>query len=152
MQQKESFLKTKKGKIVFGSVGSVVGVLVLYLIIAYFVSIWPFSPSITNKDLTTFKTDVEKLVTDKETDVKLENDKIATEVEKKIDDLKTQVIKVNKKRADNKQIKTEKIDNLKTEAGKLKGKETKAAFKDEATKFKTNVDTFINSFKEDIKE
>nr|QQX99700.1 immunodominant membrane protein [Candidatus Phytoplasma vitis] len=153
MQQKESFLKTKKGKIVVGSVGSVVGVLVLFLIIAYFASVWLFNPTITEKDLTTFKTDVEKLVGDgKATDVKADNNKIVEAVENKINALKTQVEQVDKKRADNKKIKTEKIDTLKTEAVKLKDKETKVAFKEEATKFKTKVDTFVTEFKEEIKE
>nr|QQX99688.1 immunodominant membrane protein [Candidatus Phytoplasma ulmi] len=152
MQQKENFLKTKKGKIVVGSVGSVVGVLVLYLIIAYIMKWVPFGISINNTDLTTFKADVEKLVADeKATDVKADNNKIVEAVENKINALKTQVEQVNEKRA-NKKIKTEKIDTLKTEAGKLKDKETKTAFKEEATKFKTSVDKFVTEFKEEIKE
>nr|QQX99699.1 immunodominant membrane protein [Alder yellows phytoplasma] len=151
MQQKENFLKTKKGKIVVGSVGSVVGVLVLYLIVAYIISMWPFAAKITEKDLATFKTDVEKLVADEKAGSKTENDTTAKKVEERIEEVKKLVDKVNEKRASDKKIDTKKIEDLKTEAGKLKDKE-KEAFKTVAAEFKTKVGSFVTSFKEDIKE
>jgi hypothetical protein len=151
MQQKESFLKTKKGKIVVGSVvGSIIGLLVI-LAICYFMECWPFGKtSITEENVTQFGTDVKALVED--TKVKssaTENNKIVVDVVKKIEALKKQVDKVNNKRDEAKQITTSGIDKLKTEAEKLKDKD-ETNFKTASKTFTTEVDNLVTSLKSDI--
>jgi len=150
MQQKESFLKTKKGKIVVGSVvGSVVGLLAI-LVICYIIGCWPFSnPSITEY-VDKFGVEVKALVTDKAEDDKTKNNTIVTNVETKINTLKTKVEQANEKRATDKKIKTDEIDALKTAAGLLKDKETKLKFKEEAEKFTPKVEALVTNLKTEI--
>ncbi|WP_284928253.1 hypothetical protein [Candidatus Phytoplasma sp. AldY-WA1] len=153
MQQKESFLKTKKGKIVVGSVvGSVVGLLAI-LVICYIIGCWPFSnPSITDY-VDKFGVEVKALVTDKAEDDKTKNNTIVTNVETKINTLKTKVEQANEKRATDKKIKKDifdEIDNLKTAAGLLKDKETKLKFKEEADKFTPKVEALVTNLKTEI--
>lgn len=150
MQQKESFLKTKKGKIVVGSVVGSLSILLVYLTIAYIIKWFPFSPSITEADVTKFGTDVTALVKDKEEADKAKNNAIVTKVETKINELKTQVENVNKKRDENKKIAIKIIEDLKTAAVQLKDKETKDAFKTEADKFIKEVDKLVTDLKKEI--
>nr|QQX99679.1 immunodominant membrane protein [Candidatus Phytoplasma ulmi] len=156
MQQKENFLKTKRGKIIVGSVGSVVGLLLLILTICFFVEKWPFNVSINEKDLNTFQTAIEdELKDEKVKDTGADNNKIVNTVKDKIVNFENKVEKFNKKRNDDKKINANKIKALKDKitGDDFKDKD-KTAFKEAITKtkFKTDLEAFVNDAKEQIKK
>ncbi|MGI3136007.1 MAG: hypothetical protein ACN23H_00255 [Candidatus Phytoplasma vitis] len=153
MQQKESFLKTKKGKIVVGSVGSVIGALVLYLIIAYVMKWIPFREKITPEDAESLKTKIESLVADTEAKTTVaDNDKIYDKVKKAIEAFESKVTAVNDKRATEKKIDTTEIANLKTAVEGLKNQDTQENFKAAAKNFKVKVANSITNLKTVITE
>nr|QQX99684.1 immunodominant membrane protein [Candidatus Phytoplasma ulmi] len=156
MQQKENFLKTKRGKIIVGSVGSVVGLLLLILTICFFTEKWPFNVSINEKDLNTFKTAIEaELKDEKVKDTGAENNNIVNTVKDKIVNFENKVEKFNKKRDDNKKIDASKIKALKDKitSDDFKNKD-KEAFKNaiKEKKLKEELTAFVDDAKEQIKK
>nr|QQX99665.1 immunodominant membrane protein [Candidatus Phytoplasma ulmi] len=149
MQQKENFLKTKRGKIIVGSVGSVVGLLLLILTICFFMGKWPFGLKITEKDATNLQESVKKSV---ETAGKNKeaNDKIYNKAKKEIKEFETKVTEINEKRADDKKIAMTDIDALKTAVKGLKNKDTEETFKAAAKIFTEAVDKSIETLKTEI--
>nr|QQX99686.1 immunodominant membrane protein [Candidatus Phytoplasma ulmi] len=149
MQQKENFLKTKRGKIIVGSVGSVVGLLLLILTICFFMGKWPFSSKITEKDVTDLQASVKKSVETAGKD-KDENNKTYEKVKTEITTFETKVKAINEKRADDKKIAMTDIDALKTAVEGLKDKNTEGEFKAAAETFKNAVDKSIGTLKTEI--
>nr|QQX99677.1 immunodominant membrane protein [Candidatus Phytoplasma ulmi] len=149
MQQKENFLKTKRGKIIVGSVGSVVGLLLLILTICFFMGKWPFSSKITEKDVTDLQASVKKSVETAGKD-KDANNKTYDKVKTEITTFETKVKAINEKRADDKKIAMTDIDALKTAVEGLKDKNTEDEFKAAADTFKNAVDKSIGTLKTEI--
>nr|QQX99649.1 immunodominant membrane protein [Candidatus Phytoplasma ulmi] len=149
MQQKENFLKTKRGKIIVGSVGSVVGLLLLILTICFFMGKWPFSSKITEKDVTDLQASVKKSVETAGKD-KDANNKTYDKVKKEITTFETKVKAINEKRADDKKIAMTDIDALKTAVEGLKDKNTEDEFKAAAKTFANAVDKSIGTLKTEI--
>nr|QQX99647.1 immunodominant membrane protein [Candidatus Phytoplasma ulmi] len=149
MQQKENFLKTKRGKIIVGSVGSVVGLLLLILTICFFMGKWPFSLKITEKDVTNLQTSVKKSVETlgKNKDA---NNKTYDKVKKEITAFETKVKAINEKRADDKKIAMTDIDALKTAVEGLKDKNTEEEFKAAAQTFADAVDKSVGTLTTEI--
>ncbi|AYJ01033.1 hypothetical protein CWO85_00565 [Candidatus Phytoplasma ziziphi] len=139
MQQKESFLKTKKGKIVVGSVTGSIVLLLSILLLCWYKEVWPFGPKIT-------ETNVKDLTND------LNGTKTAAEkhdvLEKFITD---KVNKVNKKLDDanegTKKIGFDQINEVKNQLAALKAKTT-AITPEDTTKLQTAVtalDTYLKA-------
>nr|QQX99650.1 immunodominant membrane protein [Candidatus Phytoplasma ulmi] len=154
MQQKENFLKTKRGKIIVGSVGSVVGLLLLIFTICFFMEKWPFNVSINEKDLNTFQTAIEdELKDEKVKDTGADNNKIVNTVKDKIVNFENKVEKFNKKRDEDKKIDANKIKVLKEKitGDDFKNKD-KEAFKTAIGQFKKDLTAFVNDAKDKIKK
>nr|QQX99695.1 immunodominant membrane protein [Candidatus Phytoplasma ulmi] len=149
MQQKENFLKTKRGKIIVGSVGSVVGLLLLILTICFFMGKWPFSLKITEKDVIDLQASVKKSVETLGKD-KDANNKTYDKVKKEITTFETKVKAINEKRADDKKIAMTDIDALKTAVEGLKDKNNEEEFKTAAKTFTDAVDKSVGTLKTEI--
>nr|QQX99667.1 immunodominant membrane protein [Candidatus Phytoplasma ulmi] len=154
MQQKENFLKTKRGKIIVGSVGSVVGLLLLILTICFFMEKWPFNVSINEKDLSTFQTAIEdELKDEKVKETGEDNNKIVNTIKEKIEKFEDKVARFNKKRDDNKKIDANKIKALKD---KITGNDfkdkNKKDFIDAIKTFKPDLTAFVTYAKEQVKK
>nr|QQX99642.1 immunodominant membrane protein [Candidatus Phytoplasma ulmi] len=154
MQQKENFLKTKRGKIIVGSVGSVVGLLLLILTICFFMEKWPFNVSINEKDLSTFQTAIEdELKDEKVKETGEENNKIVNTIKEKIEKFEDKVARFNKKRDDNKKIDANKIKALKD---KINGNDfkdkNKKDFIDAIKTFKPDLTAFVTYAKEQVRK
>nr|QQX99681.1 immunodominant membrane protein [Candidatus Phytoplasma ulmi] len=149
MQQKENFLKTKRGKIIVGSVGSVVGLLLLILTICFFMGKWPFSLKITEKDVIDLQASVKKSVETLGKD-KDANNKTYDKVKKEITTFETKVKAINEKRADDKKIAMTDIDALKTAVEGLKDKNNEEEFKAAAKTFTDAVDKSVGTLTTEI--
>nr|QQX99690.1 immunodominant membrane protein [Candidatus Phytoplasma ulmi] len=149
MQQKENFLKTKRGKIIVGSVGSVVGLLLLILTICFFMGKWPFNSKITEQDVTNLQASVKKSVETVGKD-KDANNKTYAKVKKEIEAFETKVKAINEKRNDDKKIAMTDIEALKTAVEGLKDKDTEDKFEEAAKTFAEAVDKSVGTLKTEI--